>query len=262
MPSHPISGTKRRARGHLAAATGLAIALWATTPWTAAPASATPAQAAETDTDGDGLTDDQEATLGTDPADADSDDDGLSDGFENGAGTSPTDPDSDHDGLSDGFENGNGTNPTDADTDHDGLSDGFEAGAGTTPTDADSDHDGLADGFEVAVGVSPLEPDSDGDGLSDGRDVEWVQDAVGELAPGAWVDRGVLLPRAAGLVLDGVEAASLRGLDRLAVLQLRFLRQRVDGCGAQAAADDWVVDCAGQARLRPLLDTLIGNLGG
>jgi hypothetical protein len=96
----------------------------------------------------------------------------------------------------------------------------------------------------------------------DGRDVEWVQAAVRDLPSAAWRDQGVLLPRATLAVLDGVEVASRAGLDGLAVLQLRFLRQRVDGCGTRADVDDWVVDCAGQARVRPLVDVLIGNLGG
>ena len=41
------------------------------------------------DTDGDGLQDDEERRLGTDPTDADSDDDGFSDGDELEAGTNP-----------------------------------------------------------------------------------------------------------------------------------------------------------------------------
>ena len=44
------------------------------------------------DTDGDGLTDVQEASLGTDPADADTDGDGISDGAEVTDGTDPLNP--------------------------------------------------------------------------------------------------------------------------------------------------------------------------
>src|SRR4051794_24879513 len=44
------------------------------------------------DADGDGLSDEEEADLGTDPADADSDGDGVSDGAEVDAGTDPLDP--------------------------------------------------------------------------------------------------------------------------------------------------------------------------
>jgi hypothetical protein len=65
------------------------------------------------DTDGDGLTDDEEAELGTDPEKADSDDDGLSDGYEVELGTDPLDEDSDSDGVSDGDEVEVGTDPLD-----------------------------------------------------------------------------------------------------------------------------------------------------
>jgi predicted AlkP superfamily pyrophosphatase or phosphodiesterase len=44
------------------------------------------------DSDDDGLCDDEEAELGTDPEDEDSDDDGYWDGWENAAGTDPNDP--------------------------------------------------------------------------------------------------------------------------------------------------------------------------
>lgn len=46
------------------------------------------------DSDGDGLTDDEEATLGTDPAVVDTDGDGYSDGAEVRASTDPLDPES------------------------------------------------------------------------------------------------------------------------------------------------------------------------
>ncbi|MCX6398708.1 MAG: thrombospondin type 3 repeat-containing protein [Propionibacteriales bacterium] len=44
------------------------------------------------DTDGDGLTDEEEATLGTDPALADTDGDGVDDGQEVTDGTDPLNP--------------------------------------------------------------------------------------------------------------------------------------------------------------------------
>lgn len=47
---------------------------------------------AETDTDGDGLSDEQERKLGTDPANADTDDDGYSDGLEVALRSDPLDP--------------------------------------------------------------------------------------------------------------------------------------------------------------------------
>ena len=46
------------------------------------------------DVDGDGLSNFEEAELGTDPLDIDSDDDGFTDGSEVEVGTDPTDPES------------------------------------------------------------------------------------------------------------------------------------------------------------------------
>jgi len=77
------------------------------------------------DTDGDGLIDLDETSLGTDPLDPDSDDDGLNDGDEvNASFTNPLVQDSDADGLTDGAEvNFSMTNPNDTDTDDDGCLD-------------------------------------------------------------------------------------------------------------------------------------------
>lgn len=64
------------------------------------------------DTDHDGLTDDQEKALGTDPNNPDTDGDGLSDGEEvNIYHTDPLNPDTDGDGYKDGVEVQNGYNP-------------------------------------------------------------------------------------------------------------------------------------------------------
>ncbi len=65
------------------------------------------------DQDGDGLPDEEERALGTDPTKADSDGDGLFDREEVKIYRSnPLDPDSDHDGFTDGQEVQNGYNPT------------------------------------------------------------------------------------------------------------------------------------------------------
>ena len=56
------------------------------------------------DADVDGLSDFEEAGLGSDPAVADTDDDGLGDGVEAALGTDPTLVDTDGDGVVDGDE--------------------------------------------------------------------------------------------------------------------------------------------------------------
>jgi len=128
-------------------------------------------QSGPADSDGDGISDDDEIAQGTDPNDRDTDDDGIEDGDEPMFGTDPLDPDTDGDGSNDGDEIINGTDPLDPDSDDDGLSDGDEAARGTDPLDPDSDNDGLSDGDEVALGTDPLDPDSDDDGLTDADEV-------------------------------------------------------------------------------------------
>ena len=67
------------------------------------------------DSDDDGLTDAEEAALGTDPGNADSDGDGLTDGVEVELGTNPLSSDTDNDGYTDQEEVSEGTSPTDGD---------------------------------------------------------------------------------------------------------------------------------------------------
>ncbi|MFH2000293.1 MAG: choice-of-anchor Q domain-containing protein [Planctomycetota bacterium] len=88
-------------------------------------------EVADLDTDNDGLNDDVELLLGTDPLNPDTDGDGLNDGIEvdmnNGAGLpDPLNPDSDGDNLLDGAEVQAGTDPTHPDTDNDGLNDDID----------------------------------------------------------------------------------------------------------------------------------------
>ena len=127
------------------------------------------------DSDGDGLTDEEELRIGTDPHNPDTDGDGLLDGEEvHKYKTNPLDPDTDHDGLKDGEEvKRYKTDPLNPDTDGDGLLDGDEVKTYlTNPLDPDTDHDGLKDGEEVLKHkTDPLNPDTDGDGLLDGAEV-------------------------------------------------------------------------------------------
>ncbi|MDI1430623.1 DUF3344 domain-containing protein [Polyangium sorediatum] len=116
------------------------------------------------DTDGDGLSDDLEEFLGSDPNDADSDDDGVPDGQE----PNPS-ADTDGDGL---------INVLDADSDNDGLFDGTELGLGcdNDATDASAGRC-VPDGDMGATKTNPLDADTDDGGLSDGSE-DWNLNGV------------------------------------------------------------------------------------
>ncbi len=87
------------------------------------------------DTDGDGLSDEEEGELGTDPNDPDTDGDGVNDYDEVLWEIDPLNPDTDGDGLNDNEGSVYGTEPTLYDTDGDGFGDGEEVWSGTDPND-------------------------------------------------------------------------------------------------------------------------------
>lgn len=91
----------------------------------------------------------------------DRDGDGLSDQQELIIGTNPDNPDTDGDGLLDGEEVLlYGTNPLVRDTDNDGLSDFDEVRTHRTdPRNPDTDGDSCSDGLEISIGTNPLVPD-------------------------------------------------------------------------------------------------------
>ena len=212
----------------------------------------------DSDSDDDGVSDGDEVALGTDPTNPDTDGDGLSDGDEVALGTDPTNPDTDGDGLSDGEEGALGTDPTNPDTDGDGLSDGEEVALGTDPTNPDTDGDGLSDGEEVALGTDPTNPDTDGDGLLDGQDVEFIQDRVAAQDPSVFASRGH--QNALHSRLEEVEMKLVMGDTDGAIMDLRNMLGRLDGCGATADHNDWIIDCGVQIEIRSLIETLIINL--
>ena len=123
----------------------------------------------KSDSDGDGWSDVFEKKLGSDTANKDSqpnaiddpDMDGLTNEEERAINTDPTDPDSDNDGLSDRQEAMNrASDPLKADTDQDGSSDFIEIIDGTNPRIPDSDGDGWLDGAEKLAGSDPLDRSS------------------------------------------------------------------------------------------------------
>lgn len=129
-----------------------------TAPKPTATATKAPESAAAVDADDDGLSDADEARLGTDPKNPDTDDDGINDGNEVDVyKTDPLNLDTDGDTLYDGGELVYETDPLKPDTDGDGLSDGYEAYVSLTdPTKPDTDGDGVSDGQEVTNGTNPL----------------------------------------------------------------------------------------------------------
>lgn len=125
------------------------------------------------DSDGDGLPDEDEVKLGTDPTNPDSDGDGLMDGVEVAAGKNPLvvdelkgcdiGTDVDRDGLNACEERLLGTNDCMGDTDGDGIPDIVEVFAGTNPLQAEGTLDADRDGFdnldELRRGTDPRSND-------------------------------------------------------------------------------------------------------
>ncbi|MCW5812281.1 MAG: cadherin-like domain-containing protein [Labilithrix sp.] len=108
------------------------------------------------DTDGDGLGDDLERTLGSNPSDADTDDDGVRDGDE---------PNPSHDTDGDGLRN-----VLDADSDNDGLFDGTEMGKSCSDPATDAARQRCIADADPSSRTSPLLRDTDKGGVSDGSE--------------------------------------------------------------------------------------------
>ena len=125
------------------------------------------------DSDGDGIPDWLEKfgwwdCLGnvhtTDPNNPDTDGDGISDGEEAGEMIVTADGKIFFIIRSD---------PNSVDGDGDGISDYLERYVyGTDPLSRDTDGDGLTDDYEFEIGTDPFNPDSDGDGWVDGKEGE------------------------------------------------------------------------------------------
>ncbi len=143
------------------------------------------------DSDGDGLTDDEEIKFRTNPNDADSDDDGVLDGDEkdwnkdtDGKGDiNAKDPDSDDDGIYDGTEMGITTPHNDTKFDGEDryfIADTDGGDETTSMVDRDTDGDHKSDGdedknrngkYEPLLGeTDPNVADFDEDGIEDSED--------------------------------------------------------------------------------------------
>lgn len=135
-----------------------------------------PALPGEQDSDGDGIKDTDEITLGTDVNDPDSDDDGQNDGDELLAGNDPLDPDSDDDGHDDGIDQCPGTD----------ISIGLPDGNGCAAYQLDSDGDGVFDDKDLCADTAPgVNVDENGCEIVIEPAVFWVGTGSGDHTPDA-----------------------------------------------------------------------------
>ncbi len=160
------------------------------------------------DSDGDGLSDQYEAKIGTEAYLADTDGDGISDGVEVGKDlNNPLDTDGDkridaldydddNDGLPTILENISKNtsdidkdgikNYLDNDSDNDGVSDGLEAGY----QNKDTNFDGIDDGFDTEHNGGI---DKNGDGISDGLKLpDYNNDGIADYLDPNYIKKSLL----------------------------------------------------------------------
>ncbi len=189
------------------------------------------------DVDGDGIPNDVETAIGTDPTNADSDGDTIPDGVEVGKDQQAP-PDSDSDGTIDAL---------DADSDGDSIPDATEAGDSVLETppvdtdgdetpdylDLDSDEDGLTDELEnTFYHTDPTQVDTDGGGADDQLEVtkhmtdplDPDDDYRGWFEDGASVQGGVTCAAAASGAGRGPASQALPAMLALLGILLAGLR--------------------------------------
>jgi hypothetical protein len=191
------------------------------------------------DTDGDGLTDDDEVNLHA---------------------TDPFNPDTDSDGLLDGTEvdmamGGGCPSPIDADSDNDSLTDGAEVAGGTMPCNADSDGDGVND----AVDPTPSDPGVPGSFIEGALRAEGEMVGQIDLAVISAPNNNAAAGRRNALSNKLTSAANkvAEGDVQGAIDELTDLREKLDGL---APPTDWMHDGMAKDDLRSQIDLMIALL--
>ncbi len=190
------------------------------------------------DTDTDGLTDAEEATLGTDPNNPDTDGDGLLDGTEVDVAQGSGCP-----------------NPLDADSDGDTLSDGEEVAGGTNPCGVDTDGDGIPDNEDPF----PTEPAGNPEALEqESRELATLVEGL-DLGLFNGPNNNANKGRRNALANRAVEAANLIAAGDIpgAIDELQSLLAKIDG---QTPPPDWMDDSPEKSNLAGELSQLINVL--
>ena len=165
------------------------------------------------DTDGDGLSDRDEACeAGTNPGVADTDGDGMPDKWELDHGFDPVDPadgalDADQDGLSNAGEYAHGTDLNASDSDNDGLSDSLETTSfvvSWTSPEGVTIHSNLLNGVRLSVGSANVLVLN-----SNGTVSVWGDDTFGQCAVAATVTNAIAVSAAGGAGYNGLCLAAL-----------------------------------------------------
>ncbi|MBD0292065.1 MAG: cadherin-like domain-containing protein [Jiangellaceae bacterium] len=110
----------------------------------------------------------------------------------------------------------------------------------------------------TTVTITVLPVDGDNDGIPDTQDPDRVAAVVSPLPDSAFANgehRQPMLNR-----LDAIEQLIASGEFASARAELQSLRRKVDGCGAAADTNDWIVDCDAQRQVRAVIDDLLAQL--
>jgi uncharacterized delta-60 repeat protein len=116
------------------------------------------------------------------------------------------------------------------------------------------------DGTLIGIGDA-YHPATDSDDFALVRyliaDPSWIGGVVSSLPQSAFAAGGQASTLSA---LNTAQAAVVAGDAAGALAALQGLRTHIDGCGATADGDDWIVSCASQQQVRTLVDQVIAKL--